>query len=144
MIHRGFGQWSQAAGAGRRGAGRIVSGMARGLVFGVVAALVFVVYAAVDCALMERVRIRGLPRWAWICAIVLLPVVGAVLWFVIGRGPQPRPAVRVIGPDDDPAFLRSRAVTAPRDADEAEWRRFEQDLAGLDADPEDDGEQRRT
>lgn len=116
--------------------------MARVLVIGVVAALVFTVFAIVDCALMERSRVRGMPKWAWIVLSVVLPVLGGILWFVIGRGPLPRPEARVIGPDDDPSFLRSRRPSGPpaREPDAAEWLEFEQELANLDADPDDDAD----
>ena len=51
-----------------------------------VAAVVFTIYAAVDCALFDRSRIRGLPRGWWIVVILLVPVIGGLLWFVVGRG----------------------------------------------------------
>ena len=42
-----------------------------------VAAVVFTIYAAVDCALFDRSRIRGLPRGWWIVVILLVPI----MWF---------------------------------------------------------------
>lgn len=109
---------------------------------GAVVAVVFMVLAIVDCALMERSRVRGMPKWAWIVLGVVLPVLGGVLWFLIGHGPAPRAEPRVMGPDDDPTFLRSRRPSAPppHEPDAAEWLEFEQELANLDADPDDDGD----
>jgi hypothetical protein len=39
-------------------------------------------------------------------AILLLPVIGAVLWLVFGRAPVDGPKPRTLPPDDDPDFLR--------------------------------------
>lgn len=125
--------------------------MARVLIVGGLAALAFAVYAIVDCALTERARVRGLPRWAWILLILVLPVLGGVLWFLIGNGrmEQARSAPRFIGPDDDPEFLKGRggrpAASTPPPGDDAEWQRLEQELAALDseADSDDDGDTRR-
>lgn len=116
--------------------------MARVLVIGLIAALVFAVFAIVDCALMERSRVRGMPKWAWIALVLVLPVLGGVLWFLIGHGPVRRAERRAIGPDDDPTFLRSRRPSARpvHEPDAAEWRAFEQELANLDGDPDDDGD----
>jgi hypothetical protein len=116
--------------------------MARLLVFAVIAAVVLTVFAVVDCALTERRRVRALPRWAWILIALLIPVIGPVLWFVIGRGPaRPRPVTRVIGPDDDPTFLKStRPTSPPPPPDSATWQQLEQELANLDSDADDEGD----
>lgn len=120
--------------------------MARVLVFAVIAAAVLTVFAVVDCALTERARVRALPKWGWLLVALLLPVVGPLLWLVIGRGPSARRrAMRVIGPDDDPDFLRrhgARPLPAPR-PDEARWRELEQELANLDSDSDDEGDSGR-
>lgn len=114
--------------------------MARLLVIGAVAVLVLTVFAVVDCVLTERVRVRALPRWLWVPLVLVLPVLGPALWFLVGRGPAlpPRP---VRGPDDDPAFGAPRRALPPARSDDAEWRRLEQELARLDADADDEGDQ---
>jgi uncharacterized integral membrane protein len=116
--------------------------MARVLVFAVIAAVVLAVFAVVDCALTEPRRVRALPKWAWILIALLLPVVGPLLWLIVGRGSaRPQPARRVIGPDDDPSFLKSRGPARPApDADDARWQQLEQELANLDSDPDDEGD----
>ncbi|GAA2037035.1 hypothetical protein GCM10009819_22050 [Agromyces tropicus] len=97
-----------------------------------VAAVVYTIYAAVDCALFDRTRIRGLPRGWWIVVILLVPVIGATLWFLVGRGR----AVRVgrvnphsNAPDDDPEFLRRLRADAEH---QERIRRLEQELEELD------------
>jgi Phospholipase_D-nuclease N-terminal len=111
----------------------------------VVAAIAFTVYCIVDCLMTTRLRVRGLPKGVWVLVILLIPIVGGILWFIIGRGPA---SVRRAAPDDDPAFLSSlqhapRAPKLPRAAqrakdDEQELRRLEEELAKLDSDPGDD------
>ncbi len=118
--------------------------MARVLVFAGIAAVVLTVFAVVDCALTERPRVRVLPKWAWILIALLLPVVGPLLWLLVGRASaRPQPVRRVIGPDDDPTFLKSRPVRPEQrapEADEARWRELEQELANLDSDTDDEGD----
>ncbi len=104
--------------------------MGRLLVFGVVA-LVLDVFAIVDVVVIDRSRVRAFPKLAWILVIVLVPIVGALLWFTIGRDWRRNRGGerRVIAPDDDPAFLRS--LTAEEEQAER-IRRLEQELADLD------------
>ncbi|MGX5694861.1 PLD nuclease N-terminal domain-containing protein [Agromyces soli] len=105
--------------------------MPRLAVIVVAAAIVFWIYTIVDCALFDRLRVRGLAKGWWVAIAVLLPVVGGVLWFMIGRGR--RSAVRSHGgqfaPDDDPEFLRRLGTDAQQ---EDRIRRLEQELAELD------------
>lgn len=120
--------------------------MARVLVFAVIGAVVLAVFAVVDCALTERARVRVLPKWAWILIALVLPVVGPLLWLIVGRGPaRHRPATRVIGPDDDPSFLGSTGRPVPPTVapDDARWRELEQELANLDSDADDEGDATR-
>ncbi|MFF2277840.1 PLD nuclease N-terminal domain-containing protein [Agromyces sp. NPDC058126] len=106
--------------------------MAR-LLFGLgIAVVIFTVYAVVDCALLDRLRIRGLKRGWWIVVILFVPVIGGLLWFFVGRGGslnRPAGRNRTVAPDDDTEFLRrlgDDAVQAER------IRRLEEELAELD------------
>ncbi len=74
----------------------------------------FTVYCLVDALRSRSDEVRGLPRLAWLPVIVLFPLFGGLAWLIAGRprspgeeGPSatPRPP-RVVGPDDDPDFLR--------------------------------------
>jgi hypothetical protein len=89
------------------------------IVLPVAAVLAITVYALVDCLLAGRGVVRR--RWAWLLGILLLPLVGPALWFVVGR-PRRRPPTatsgpdaRPLAPDDDPDFLRR--IDPPEDAD---------------------------
>jgi hypothetical protein len=103
------------------------------LLIGLAVVLVIItVYALVDCSLLPRERVRGLPRWAWILVILLVPVIGPVLWLIVGRGRRSataRRASRSSAPDDDPDFLKGldRRMTQ-----EEHIRKLEQELADLD------------
>lgn len=97
--------------------------------------LAFTIFTVVDIALMDRSRVRGLPKPAWIALAILLPVVGGVLWLAVGRvrsGDAGRGVRRgPTAPDDDPAFLerlgRDKAM-------EDRIEQLEQELRDLDDD----------
>ncbi|HEY4224713.1 MAG TPA: PLD nuclease N-terminal domain-containing protein [Pseudolysinimonas sp.] len=78
--------------------------------------VLLMIFAVVDIAVIERDRIRALPRGLWIAIAIVLPVVGPALWFFVGRlrkgeGMAPSAAASAprrlgpIAPDDDPDFL---------------------------------------
>lgn len=66
--------------------------MARVLIIGVIVAVAFTLFGLVDAAMSDASRARGLSKPVWIVILVLLPVIGAILWFTIGRG-HPAPPV---------------------------------------------------
>ena len=90
--------------------------------------IAFWVYSIVDCALLPPTRHRGVSKPVWLLIVVLLPVLGGILWFIVGRG-RARPPVIPRAPDDDPAFLRT--IGSINDQDER-IRRLEAELAALD------------
>ncbi|MFZ7087000.1 PLDc N-terminal domain-containing protein [Curtobacterium sp. RRHDQ10] len=112
--------------------------MVRLLVVGVVAAIAFTVYAVIDCATMPRPRVRALNKLVWVVVIVVLPVLGGILWFLLGRAPANR--VRTggpLGPDDDPDFLgatRTGMTPSEKEQSDATLRNLEQQLADPDED----------
>lgn len=89
--------------------------MVRFAIIGVVVGVALVLYALVDAAMSDPARARGVSKPVWVVMIVLLPVIGALLWLIIGksRGPMPT-AVRP--PDDDPRFTATRLSSAELDA----------------------------
>jgi hypothetical protein len=116
--------------------------MFRVAVFLSVASVLLAALALISCLSIEdKQQIRGLPRYAWVIVILLLPLAGAIAWFRYGR---PRPAGRAKpgwrppggpleppqrrAPDDDPEFLRSLDDYTLRKEDEDLLRRWEEDL----------------
>ncbi|MFE5775794.1 PLD nuclease N-terminal domain-containing protein [Brachybacterium sp. NPDC056505] len=91
-----------------------------------IASIGLTIFALADCVQCENAQLRGLPKWAWIVLIVLLPWVGPLTWLLVGKdredgtagpfgprgwqpgqggaGSSPRP--RPLAPDEDPDFLR--------------------------------------
>lgn len=95
----------------------------------------FWVYSVVDCALQPPTRHRGVSKTAWMFIVILLPVLGGVLWFAIGRS-RARAVTARRAPDDDPEFLGRMSVGFIADQDER-IRRLEEELAQLDAEADD-------
>lgn len=65
-------------------------------------ATVFYVYSIVNVGLADRLSVRGLPKVAWVVVVVIFPLIGAALWYAVGRAGS---RSHVIAPDDDPEFL---------------------------------------
>jgi len=95
------------------------------------------IFTVVDIALIDRTRVKVLPKVLWIL-IAFVVVVGPVLWFLLGReritprggasgsvrrGPR--------APDDDPEFLRRLAREREQ---EERIRKLEERLRQLDDD----------
>jgi hypothetical protein len=112
--------------------------MIRFAIIGAIIAVAFILYALVDAAMSDPARARGVSKPVWVVLVVVLPVIGAALWFAIGkgRGPAPAPAR---APDDDPRFTGGKFSTAEIDAhlEELEARLRELDEETF---PEVDGE----
>lgn len=111
--------------------------MAKLLIFLPVVVLGFMIYAIADLVLIDENRVRALPKWGWAVLIVLLPLIGAVLWLLLGRerGRRDQQTRRApSAPDDDADFLAKLG----KDADQDERiRRLEEQLSLLDDDQDD-------
>lgn len=108
--------------------------MARLLIVGGFLAAVFWVFSIVDCAVQPTTRHRGVRKGVWIAIVVLLPVIGGILWFVIGRRRKnDHGSSRFIAPDDDPMFLQGIS----RSEQDARIARLEEELARLDDEKDD-------
>jgi hypothetical protein len=110
--------------------------MVRVFVFLAAVQLILVVLALISSLSAERVR--SAPRWVWVLAILLLPLIGAVAYFVAGRpttgrratGPGPlRPGPPA--PDDDPEFLKTLDPDRSR-RDRELFERWERDIRQRD------------
>jgi hypothetical protein len=69
----------------------------------------------------------------WILIVVLIPVLGGLLWLVVGRTRRSAIAARR-APDDDPEFLGRLGAISDQDE---RIRRLEEELAQLDAEDDD-------
>jgi hypothetical protein len=80
------------------------------LIFIAVVWLLFTVFVTVFAASANKNEVRNLPKWLWVLICLAVPIVGGLLYLVLGRplgGPKSRGGKsRVVAPDDDPAFLR--------------------------------------
>ncbi len=68
--------------------------------------IAFVVYAFIDVLSTPAHATKRGPKWLWALAVLVLPIVGALLWFLFGRPWRQRTTLRSSAPDDDPDFLR--------------------------------------
>ena len=98
-----------------------------------VVAVAFWVFTIVDCAVQPPNRHRGVSKPVWIFIVVLLPVLGGILWLIVGRMRASTVAARR-APDDDPEFLGR--IGSISDQDER-IRRLEEELAQLDSEDDD-------
>jgi len=78
----------------------------RFVIIGVVIAVAFTLYALVDAAMTDSSRARGVSKPVWVVLVVVLPVIGGLLWFFIGKGSAAEAVRRA--PDDDPRFTGNR------------------------------------
>lgn len=123
-----------------------------------IASIALSVYALTDCIGTEDSRVRGIPRWAWIALIVLVPWVGPITWLLAGKtmrsfsgpgqgarsarrpagptSPAPTSRRRSLAPDDDPEFLRALGEQIRRERRERERGR---DADGGASGHDDDG-----
>src|SRR6478735_3679075 len=107
--------------------------MTRALLILALVATAFWVFTIVDCAVQPPTRHRGVSKPVWILIVVLIPVLGGLLWLLVGRVRRSAIAARR-APDDDPEFLGSLGAVSDQDE---RIRRLEEELALLDAEDDD-------
>ncbi len=108
------------------------------------------IYALLDAVRTPAREERTLPKWLWVLVTLFFPVVGPVLWLLLGRPKRERGARGSISlpgaaqrgnapsmasPDDDEAYLRWLKAKAERERASREAERTSRD-AGADG-PED-------
>ena len=109
--------------------------MPRLVIIGVVVGVAFTLYGLVDAAMTDRSRVRGISKPAWVLVVILLPVIGAALWFTIGKDRRQNAVPEPIRPpDDDPAFGGGSRRGPQMSAEEldAHVRELEERLRELD------------
>ena len=87
-------------------------------------------YTLLDAVRTPAHEARTLPKWLWVLVTLLFPVVGPLMWLILGRpkaqpaagGPRPgfgqrrgTPAPAVSSPDDDEEYLRWLKAKAERE-----------------------------
>jgi hypothetical protein len=98
-----------------------------------VAVLAIFVYGLVDVIRTDGRQTRGISKPSWIIVMIVLPVVGAILWLLIGR-PRGTPPVRQnyyshpTSPDDDPDFLRNLELRRRNQAEAARLKKLKDEL----------------
>ena len=88
-------------------------------------------YTLLDALRTHQEQMRTFPKWLWIIAVIFFPVVGPLLWLLLGRpravrAPKPRqgggftgsrrgtPPPATSSPDDDEEYLRWLKTKADR------------------------------
>jgi hypothetical protein len=109
-----------------------------------VAVLVVFVYGLVDVIRTDSRLTRGISKPAWIVVQIVLPVIGAILWFLIGRprgtGPAPSRYSHPVAPDDDPDFLRNLEIRRRNQAEADRLKKLKDELDAKERKLDDSGE----
>lgn len=102
----------------------------------VVAVLVVFVYGLIDVIRSDPRQTKGISKPAWIVVQIVLPVIGAVLWFLIGRprgtGTSPVKYRPPVAPDDDPDFLRNLEIRRRNQAEAERLKKLKDELDAKD------------
>ena len=97
-----------------------------------VAVLVIFVYGLVDVIRTDGRLTRGISKPAWIVVMIVLPVLGAILWLLIGRPRDSAPVRQArshpTAPDDDPDFLRNLEMRRRNQAEATRLKKLKDDL----------------
>jgi hypothetical protein len=85
------------------------------------------IFSLVDIIRRDDSQVKHLPKTMWVIIVILLPIIGTVLWFALGR----------VYPDDGPRMPRPSTRTMPAPV-RREERTTEQQLADLEREIEED------
>lgn len=91
------------------------------------------VVAIVDIILRDQSQVRHLPKTMWLILVILMPLLGSILWFALGREWPERQAA----PRTPPFAPWASAPPAPPTV-RREQRSTEQQLADLEREIEED------
>ena len=91
--------------------------------------LVGMVFAVVDIILRDDSQVRHLPKIVWLFLVILLPLLGTILWFTIGRERAERRAPRAPRAPQFVPWAADPPAPAPMQRD---TRSTEQQLADLE------------
>lgn len=88
--------------------------------------IALMVFALVDIIRRDDSQVRFMPKFVWLLLVVLLPFLGSVLWFALGRE-YPEGGIRLGRP-----ARRDAAAPPVASAPPADQRTTEQQIADLD------------
>ncbi|QMU95938.1 PLDc_N domain-containing protein [Microbacterium esteraromaticum] len=88
--------------------------------------IALMVFALVDIIRRDDSQVRFMPKFVWLLLVVLLPFLGSVLWFALGRE-YPEGGIRLGRPARRDAAAPPVAAAPP-----ADQRTTEQQIADLD------------
>ncbi len=88
------------------------------------------IFALVDIITRDQSQVKHMPKTVWLFVVILLPFLGTVLWFVIGREYPRREASR---PPQFAPWATEPAAPRPRES-----RSTEQQLADLEREIEEE------
>ncbi|MDR6689750.1 hypothetical protein J2X55_000649 [Microbacterium sp. 1154] len=91
--------------------------------------LTVMVVALIDAITRREDQVKHLPKFAWIFFIVLLPLIGSILWFTLGREYEARSTPMTFG---DPRRWQKDAEATPPPAAARDTRTTEQQIADLE------------
>jgi len=105
-----------------------------------VAFLLFWIWALLDCIATDSAMVRNLPKLMWILLVLILPVIGALAWLLLGRPEKAdwRPGSsdyasprRPVGVEDSPRYSATPNITDRRSRElDAELERWERQQRG--------------
>lgn len=115
--------------------------MVRLIIFAALISVALMIYTLIECARAERDQVRSLPKPAWHIVIILLPLIGAGLWFVLGRPQRASTgsATKSMAPDDDEDFLRQLEVWRRQQQRETDSKAREEELKAKEREAKSDG-----
>jgi len=69
-------------------------------------------YTLLDAVRTPAHEARTLPKWLWVLVTLLFPVVGPLMWLILGR-PKAQPAAQPAAGTPRPGFGQRRSSPAP-------------------------------
>jgi len=97
------------------------------------------VFALVDIIIRPSDQVRHLPKLAWVFIVILLPLIGSIVWFAVGREYQASPHRRTLRMPTAGARAMPGGYTAEReyiasDSTEAQLAALEREIEAADRD----------
>jgi hypothetical protein len=92
--------------------------------------LAAMVFALVDIIMRDEWQVKHLPKFGWVLLVILIPLIGTLLWFVLGREYSGSSSASALG-----AVLAPRHESRPQPVVEPfsrDTRTTEEQLAELD------------